>query len=113
MWWRKVIRPEIQLWTASPAEAGLETIQTTIRIATSIPMVFCSKVSSPPDPHRRVQGHGRVLADTGNLTNRSPLFRPQYYLSCWERSADTSCVLECRITAIDVAGALRSQQCSP
>jgi hypothetical protein len=34
------MRPLIQPWTVSPAEAGLETIHTMIRTATMMPMIL-------------------------------------------------------------------------
>jgi hypothetical protein len=61
--------PVIQVWTSLPAEAGLATIHTTIRIATITPIVFESNVSSPPDPRLSARGHGRMPTDAGNRAN--------------------------------------------
>ena len=45
MWRRNVTTPVIQVWTVSPALAGLAIIQTMINSATMNPRTFCNKGS--------------------------------------------------------------------
>jgi hypothetical protein len=55
MWWKNVTIPLIQPCTESPAEAGLDTIQTMITIATRTPISRCNKVTrlqALPGRHR-------------------------------------------------------------
>lgn len=64
-WWKNVTIPLIQLCTALPAAAGLDTIQTTITIATIMPIAFCNKVTRLPKPCRYWSEQGVAFACSG------------------------------------------------
>jgi hypothetical protein len=90
--------PLIQPWTVLPASAGFETIHTMIRIATIMPIVFCSNVSSPPDPRLSARGHGRIPTDSGNRCQSDRRWSGSNitYLDGKDQQAATA-ICECRI----------------
>jgi hypothetical protein len=64
--WRKNVSiPLIQVCTWFPAPAGLDTIQTTMTIATSMPITFCNKVTRLPKPCWYGSEQGVAFARSG------------------------------------------------